>query len=337
MSPELQLPPVGRRAFLRRVGVVGGLGALALGAPSLLAACGSDGTASSASTGDRLTLTTDLGGRQLVGLFNYTGGYVEAGTPQRLALTIASAEGPPEADGPATLTVQLARDGTDGGAPVTLPRHTDGTPIGYYPLVTTFDQEGTWTVATELDGQTVDQAFRVEAPGGSTIRQVGQSMAPVETPTTTDARGVNPICTCSPQCPFHDQTLTQALSKGAPVALMISTPMFCQTGVCGPVLDLVMEQSAAYPGSRSSTPRSTRTPTGAPTRRPAAWPRRSAPTACRSSRACSWPAPTGRSSSRLDNVFDRVELAQAFQSATADRHPVVHSVTPWATCGTNRG
>ena len=241
------LPPLGRRAFLRRAGVVGGIGALALGAPSLLAACGSDGSASSGSSGDRLTLTTDLGGRQLVGLFNYTGGYVEAGTPQRLALAIASAEGPPEADGPATLTVQLARDGTDVGAPVTLPRHSDGTPIGYYPLVTTFDQEGTWTVATELDGQSVDQAFRVEPPGGSTIRQVGETMVPVETPTTTDARGVNPICTRSPQCPFHDQTLTQALAKGAPVALMISTPQFCQTGVCGPVLDLVIEQSAAVP------------------------------------------------------------------------------------------
>ena len=95
MSPELQLPPLGRRAFLRRAGVVGGLGALALGAPSLLAACGSGDDASSGSSGDRLTLTTDLGGRQLVGLFNYTGGYVEAGTPQRLALAIASAEGPP--------------------------------------------------------------------------------------------------------------------------------------------------------------------------------------------------------------------------------------------------
>src|SRR6478609_6802862 len=248
MSPELQLPPLGRRAFLRRASVVGGFGALALGAPSLLAACGSDDNASSASSGDHLTLTTDLGGRQLVGLFNYTGGYVEAGTPQRLALAIASAEGPPEADGPATLTVQLARDGADVGPPITLPHHTDGTPIGYYPLVTTFDQEGTWTVATELDGQSVNQAFRVEPPGGSTIRQVGEPMVPVETPTTTDARGVNPICTRSPQCPFHDETLTQALAKGAPVALMISTPMYCQIGVCGPVLDLVMEQAASVPG-----------------------------------------------------------------------------------------
>src|SRR6478735_2040207 len=122
MSPEPQVPPLGRRAFLHRAGVVGGLGALSLAAPSFLAACGST---EGRSSGDRLTLTTDLGGRQLVGLFNYSGGYVEAGSPQRLALAIASAEGPPEADGPATLTVQLSREGTPVGGPITLDRHAD--------------------------------------------------------------------------------------------------------------------------------------------------------------------------------------------------------------------
>jgi len=119
MSPEPQLPPLGRRAFLHRAGVAGGMGALALAAPSLLAACGSSTDTSSV---DRLTLSTDLGGRQLVGLFNYTGDHLEAGTPQRLAFAIASPEGPPEADGPATLTVQLAREGTDVGGPTTLDR-----------------------------------------------------------------------------------------------------------------------------------------------------------------------------------------------------------------------
>ena len=174
------------------------------------------GRATARSSGDRLTLTTSLDGRQLVGLFNYTGGYVEAGAPQRLALAIASPEGPPEADGPATLTVQLSREGTPVGAPITIPRHADGVPIGYYPLVTTFDQAGTWTVSTELDGQTAEQAFQVEAPGGSSIVQVGEAMIPVATPTTADARGVTPICTRSPQCPFHDRTLTEALDRRCP-------------------------------------------------------------------------------------------------------------------------
>ena len=40
-----------------------------------------------------------------------------------------------------------------------------------------------------------------------------------------------------PPCPLHDVTLTQALQSGKPVAYLIGTPAFCQTGVCAPILD----------------------------------------------------------------------------------------------------
>jgi hypothetical protein len=315
MSPELHLPPLGRRAFLRRAGLAGGLGALALGAPSLLAACGS--SSSDDAEGDRLTLTTELEGRQLVGLFNYTGGYVEAGAPQRLVLTIGSADGPPERDGPPTLTVQLAHDGTDVGDPITIDRHADGVPIGFYPLTTTFERDGIWTVSTELDGRVVGQDFQVEASGQSPIPQIGASMIPVETPTDADARGVNPMCTRSPQCPFHGQTLTQALATGAPVALMISTPQYCQIGVCGPVLDLVMEQAAVSPTVQVVhaevyvDPAAGADPAAAGLTRAVSDYGLSFEPSLFVARA------DGTIVSRLDNVFDRTELAQAFQLATA--------------------
>ena len=45
----------------------------------------------------------------------------------------------------------------------------------------------------------------------------------------------------------HQQTLTDALETGNPVAFMISTPTFCQTAVCGPVLDIMIQLSADYP------------------------------------------------------------------------------------------
>ncbi len=313
MSPEPQLPPLGRRAFLRRAGVAGGLGALALGAPSLLAACGSSSTGAK---GDRLTLTTQLDGRQLVGLFNYTGGYVEAGTPQRLALIVATAEGPPDANGPEALTVQLARDGAPVGAPITIARHADGVPIGYYPLETTFDAPGTWTVSTTLDGNQVDQQFLVEPNGKSPIVQIGQAMIPVATPTTADAAGVTPICTRSPQCPFHGQTLTQALAAGTPVALMISTPQYCQTGVCGPVLDLVMEQAAATPGVTVVHAEVYTNPSAGPD------PASAGLTPAVSAYGLSFEPSlfvaraNGIVTARLDNIFDRGELARAFASAT---------------------
>ncbi|HEY6533312.1 MAG TPA: hypothetical protein VIY72_13465 [Acidimicrobiales bacterium] len=316
MSPALPSPRLDRRAFLRRTGMVGGLGALALGAPTLLSACG--GSDSGSSDGDQLSLSEDLDGRQLVGFFNYTGDYLEAGTPQRLVLAVATAEGPPDPNGPDTLAVQLALDGSDVGAPIELARHADGVPIGYYPLLTTFERSGDWTVTSELDGQEVSQSFRVEDNGGSPIRQVGQAMVPVTTPTVMDGQGITPICTRSPQCPFHDHTLADVLAGGGPVALMISTPQYCQTGVCGPVLDLVMEQATAQPEVRVvhaevyvDPAKNGSDPAAgglAPvveayglTFEPSLFVARA----------------DGTIVGRLDNVFDRVELARAFQAALA--------------------
>lgn len=288
---------------------------MTLGTPALLGACG--GSDNDSSDGDQLSLGQDLDGRQLVGLFNYTGNYLQAGTPQRLALAVATAEGPPDPNGPETLTVQLARDGADVGDPVSLVRHADGVPIGYYPLATTFAQAGTWTVNAELDGTQVSQTFLVEEEGASPIRQVGQSMAPVNTPTLTDARGITPICTRSPQCPFHDLSLSEVLGTGVPVALMISTPQYCDTGVCGPVLDLVMEQTAAYPDVRVVHAEVYVDPAKG------ADPATAGLAPVVDAYGLSFEPSLfvaradGTIVTRLDNIFDRGELALAFQAALA--------------------
>ena len=242
MIPETPLG-IDRRTFLRRAGLIGGTGALALAAPSLLSACGG-----SASKVDTLTLSGDADARNLVGLFNYSGDYLVSGIPQRLPFAIATPEGPPAIEGPPTLTVQLHRADDSIGAPILLERHADGTPIPYYPLVTTFAETGVWRITTELDGQESSQNFMVQAPGTVPLLQVGSAMVPVETPTPDQHRGVEPICTRDPACPLHDRSLGEVLAGGGPVALLISTPMFCQTGVCGPVLDTLLELRTEFPG-----------------------------------------------------------------------------------------
>jgi hypothetical protein len=82
------------------------------------------------------------------------------------------------------------------------------------------------------------------------VPQPGQPLVPVETPTTADARGVDPICTRDPECDLHDATLTDVLAEGKPVALIIATPAFCQTAICGPVLDVLLSQEDAFPDVR---------------------------------------------------------------------------------------
>lgn len=55
------------------------------------------------------------------------------------------------------------------------------------------------------------------------------------------------MCTRSEPCPFHTQTLTEALAVRRPVAYLVGTPAHCQTGICGPVLDLLVDASASFP------------------------------------------------------------------------------------------
>jgi hypothetical protein len=99
-----------------------------------------------------------------------------------------------------------------------------------------------------LDGTPATSAIQVGTGGDAKVPQVGDQLISVDTPTTADHRGVDPICTRMPQmCSLHDVNLTDALKAGQPIAFLISTPEFCQIGVCGPVLELLLEQHAKRP------------------------------------------------------------------------------------------
>jgi hypothetical protein len=133
------------------------------------------------------------------------------------------------------------------GDPIVVAAHNDGVPVPYFPLRTTFDRTGLWTATSEIDGAPATQSFQVSQPDQVALVQPGAAMRPTETPTVDDHRGVEPICTDSPECPFHSQTLTAALSTGKPVALLVGTPAYCQTGLCGPVLTLLVEAAPTHP------------------------------------------------------------------------------------------
>ncbi|MPY93407.1 MAG: hypothetical protein GEV08_10165 [Acidimicrobiia bacterium] len=135
------------------------------------------------------------------------------------------------------------------GAPLTLPAtlHGAGVPTAYYSLRHTFEAPGTYSVSATLEGQELQRLVRVVPPEEVTLVQPGERAIPVATPTTADARGVDPICTREPACPFHEITLADALANGKPTVFLVSTPLFCQTAACGPVLDLLID--AAPQGS----------------------------------------------------------------------------------------
>ena len=143
--------------------------------------------------------------------------------------------------GPATLSGRVLDSADKQIATVSAPIHSTNMVIPYWPIIVQIDQPGTFTL--RLDGDDgFGAAFQVTDPSQVTVPYIGSLLPPFDTPTVDNHRGVEPYCTLTPKpCPLHDVTLTQALASGAPVAYMIGTPAHCQTGTCGPALEVLVK------------------------------------------------------------------------------------------------
>lgn len=206
-----------------------------------LAACGGgDDDGSSATT----ATTGAAGAFSLIQFFGPD--VLVPGSAQRAPFGLGDAEGVISAGGPESLLFQVRLGDQPVGDPISVNRHAQGLPRPYYPLVFTPAEAGDYEVAADIEGQAVTAAFTVAEPGTVGVPQPGDPMRPLATPTVADPQGVDPICTADPQCPLHDVSLDAALTEGRPIALLISTPRFCQVGICGPVLDVLVAQQATF-------------------------------------------------------------------------------------------
>lgn len=245
-TPRRTSPALSRRRFL--TGSAGAAALAGIGGPGLLAACSGD----SSDTGDEESGdggNTDAGSPLLLALFAPQGVLV-SGAEQRTVFAIADAEGVPLTDPPAEQTFSVLRDGQEIES-VAVPLQAEGIPTGHYPVKFTPPEPGDYEITTTVDGsELVPRAFFVSPPEEISIPGVGDTMLPLDTPTVDDPRGVDPICTRTPPCPLHEITLTAALEEDRPTAFLIATPEFCQTALCGPVLDVLLAEVDANPDIR---------------------------------------------------------------------------------------
>jgi hypothetical protein len=238
----------------RRAVIVGGA------TLAVAAACGggSDDDANSETADDTAADASEPTSPELILAAGFATGdrtpaVIAAGHPQRVMFTVADiSQGfvdPVRADLPDTLAMVLHWPEDVGRSEeIASERRDSGIPTPYFPIVFTPESPGNYRVETTVGGETLEANFLVDPPETIPLVQVGDPMRPVDTPTFDDSMGVDPICTRAPEpCPFHDQTLTAALESGKPVALLVSTPGFCQTAICGPVLDLVIAAQENFP------------------------------------------------------------------------------------------
>ena len=113
--------------------------------------------------------------------------------------------------------------------------------IPFWSFVTTLDEPGFYGLIVE-GGPPDGAAFQIQDPSDLAVDRVGDRLTGFDTPTLDDPRGVEVVCTRQPEpCPFHEVTLNEALASGRPVVYVVGTPAHCQTGVCGPVLEQMIE------------------------------------------------------------------------------------------------
>jgi hypothetical protein len=244
-------PELSRRRLLAGLGA--GAGVLLLGA------CGDDGGSGveSGGTDSGSDVPGDAEGDGIGGptyaLSQFFGGpLLAAGTESRAPFGVSDRDGLLPADAtPDVLEVQL-HDATDApvGAPIEVRRHDDGLPRGYFPLRFTVEAPGIYVARTEVDREVAEMSVQVHAEADLRVIRPGQPLPPLQTPTTTDARGVDPICTRSPACDLHDLTVADALEEERPLALLVATPAYCQVAICGPVLDVLLDVMGEHPEVR---------------------------------------------------------------------------------------
>ncbi len=122
--------------------------------------------------------------------------------------------------------------------------------VAFYVANTPFDQAGKWGVEISVTPKDGSAAAQIQAP--FTVREQSQSPGLGSRPPASrnDTVAMNPsaesLCSRSPACPLHDKVIGDVLGNGRPLVVQFSTPAFCQTRFCGPVLEVLLQQVPRY-------------------------------------------------------------------------------------------
>jgi hypothetical protein len=167
---------------------------------------------------------------------------------QRFSLILqgVTANGIKDVSGP-PVKVRFKPPGAAWGPYLPLRLDAEGLPKnrGIYRTESVFDRAGNWKVGTRVGGDVANTFVQpVKATADAPVP--GQSAPRAASPTTTDALGVNPICTREPECPLHSVSLSDVIGAGKPVAVMFATPALCSSAYCGPVLDEMLAIMGPY-------------------------------------------------------------------------------------------
>lgn len=234
------MKPLSRREFFRMTGFVA-LGAFA-------AACAKK---ISPGAGGRTLKAITSGHQQTVNM-NTAGFEILSGTSDRLVFNLIDPGNGSPLTTP-TVQVWIAPDTASAATgPLTATYRDAGLPAdkGFYEVKLTVPKDGTWLAVAIAQGanRTDYGSGQFQVGRQTAMPKPGDHAVKVPTPTVKNHRGVNPICTANPQCSMHAVSLDDALKSGKPTVLIIATPKFCTSALCGPETDVVQSVAKGFAG-----------------------------------------------------------------------------------------
>jgi len=172
--------------------------------------------------------------------------------PARILITLLNAENAITAapDVPVTLALyDLAADPATPVATVEGSFIDPGTGRGLYRFATELRCAGDWgfeVTAGFPAGPVTAKVIASVRPAGTTPA-IGSDAPRSESPVAETPEEIALISTdLSPEPSFYRSTIAQAVSSGKPSAILFGTPMFCQTGTCGPTIEILKTVAASF-------------------------------------------------------------------------------------------
>lgn len=113
---------------------------------------------------------------------------------------------------------------------------------GAYAVSIEFPSAGIWDLAMTLEDGSKRQAGTglIQITGAPVVAGLGTKAISTPTPVASSLRKLKEICSRTPPDPMHYISLDRALSSRKPTVVVFSTPLLCQSQLCGPVTDEVL-------------------------------------------------------------------------------------------------
>ncbi len=119
--------------------------------------------------------------------------------------------------------------------------------IGLYRASFDFDTVGLWEVTVTPKGGDPLETVPFEVREDTAAPALGEDALAAPTPTLDDYPLDELTTDPDPNPAFYEMTIEEALASGRQTVLVFSTPAYCQTASCGPLLDHVKEVAPNHP------------------------------------------------------------------------------------------